>query len=469
MLWAWTNLFIRSGLIMAAAAALRSLSPKSGAYRHRILACAFAFLLLWPVFSAALPEIPISIWPFGNDGIVTVTQTVRNVGNASPSRSATHWAALTWLFGALVSLLPMLVGYARVLRLVRAARILEAPGWHAILKRECDRLQLNAVPQLLVCSKSVIPFACGVFRPRVVLPSACFEWPDTTRRIVLAHELQHIRRHDLLWQVLARFATAIWWFQPLCWWNLWNLRRDSENACDSWVIESGVRASDYATELLKLAKTTREWQTGSPVATAIARSGELEMRIRAFLNTPGAICKKLPTGKTALLAVLTISASALTVSSSDNDFQGGPHMKRTVITGLLASAGLIATNTNAASLPLRSASDNASKTAPAASNDGQDHPIRVSGEFQQAKLIHKVNPTYPPSAKAAGVQGTVRLDVSISKQGVPEDIQVISSPSDDLTQSAIEAVRRWRYSTTLLNGEPVEVIAEVHVNYTLSK
>ena len=80
-----------------------------------------------------------------------------------------------------------------------------------------------------------------------------------------------------------------------------------------------------------------------------------------------------------------------------------------------------------------------------------------------------MNPTYPASAKAAGVQGTVRLDVTISKDGIPEDIQVISSPSDDLTQSASEAVREWRYSPTLLNGRPVPVVAEVRVNYTLAR
>jgi protein TonB len=55
----------------------------------------------------------------------------------------------------------------------------------------------------------------------------------------------------------------------------------------------------------------------------------------------------------------------------------------------------------------------------------------------------------------------------ISVAGVPQEIRVISSPSDDLTQSALEAVRQWRYRPTLLNGAPVEVITEVMVNYTL--
>ena len=467
MFWAWAGLFIRPGLIMLSAAVLRLVSPNSGAYRHRILASAFAFLLFWPLLSAALPEIPISILVFRSDAVVTVTQTVRSLGNAQTSGSAVQWLVPVWLLGVLVSLSPLIIGYLRLRCITRTAEAIEAPDWQAILKRECERLKLNNVPELLLSSTSPIPFACGLFRPRIVLPSSCLAWPDSSRRMILAHELLHLKRRDLLWQVLATLATAIWWFQPLCWFNRWTLRRDSETACDTWVIESGFRASDYAKQLLELAKTIRHWQPRSAAAVAIARRGELERRIRAVLDPPSAVCKKLPTAKIALLAGLTISASAVTVSSAANDFQGGPYMKRTIITGLLASAGLIATNINAGSLHSRN-SDNNSKTATARQNE-QDHPIRVGGESEQAKLVHKVQPTYPPPAKAAGVQGTVRLDVTISKEGVPEDIQVISSPSDDLTQSAIEAVRQWRYSTTLLNGRPVAVIAEVHVNYTLTK
>jgi outer membrane biosynthesis protein TonB len=51
---------------------------------------------------------------------------------------------------------------------------------------------------------------------------------------------------------------------------------------------------------------------------------------------------------------------------------------------------------------------------------------------------------------------------------VPEDITVLSSPGDDLTQSALEAVRQWRYSTTLLNGNPIAVVTNIIVNYTLT-
>ncbi|HEX4750030.1 MAG TPA: energy transducer TonB, partial [Bryobacteraceae bacterium] len=154
-------------------------------------------------------------------------------------------------------------------------------------------------------------------------------------------------------------------------------------------------------------------------------------------------------------------------------------MKKTLISGLLASAGLLATSSGAAVLPSHAAQDSTSTATKVKSGNSDSHqsdseqkpfkPIRVPGESEQAKLISKVNPVYPPAAKKAGVQGVVLLDVTISKEGVPEDIQVLESPNDDLTQSAEEAVRQWRYSTTLLNGQPVPVIAEVKVNYTLTK
>ena len=108
---------------------------------------------------------------------------------------------------------------------------------------------------------------------------------------------------------------------------------------------------------------------------------------------------------------------------------------------------------------------NGERTAYAQSSDPRQ--VRIGGQVAQSNLITKVQPVYPASAKAAGIQGTVDLEVAISKEGVPEDIRVVSSPSDDITQSALEAVRQWRYRPTLLNGEPIGVVTNVIVNYTL--
>jgi protein TonB len=94
--------------------------------------------------------------------------------------------------------------------------------------------------------------------------------------------------------------------------------------------------------------------------------------------------------------------------------------------------------------------------------------IRIGGAVQAANLISKVDPVYPPEAKQAGTQGTVRLAVDISAEGKVVSVNAQSGP-DVLVQAAVEAVRQWTYKPTLLNGEPVEVLTTVDVNFTLSQ
>ena len=102
-------------------------------------------------------------------------------------------------------------------------------------------------------------------------------------------------------------------------------------------------------------------------------------------------------------------------------------------------------------------------------NEEQSRKIRVGGQVAQSNLLRKVQPVYPVAAKAAGTQGTVQVEATISKDGVPVELRVVSSPSDELSANSLEAVRQWRYKPTLLNGEPVVIVTTVVVNYTLSK
>jgi len=94
--------------------------------------------------------------------------------------------------------------------------------------------------------------------------------------------------------------------------------------------------------------------------------------------------------------------------------------------------------------------------------------IRVGGQVESARLIFQPKPEYPPLAKMARIQGTVRLEAIISKDGTIQDLRVVSG-HPLLVKSALEAVQRWRYQPTLLNGEPVEVVTEVDVNFTLAE
>jgi protein TonB len=94
--------------------------------------------------------------------------------------------------------------------------------------------------------------------------------------------------------------------------------------------------------------------------------------------------------------------------------------------------------------------------------------IRVGGNVQQAKLVRQPRPVYPPLAKQARIQGVVKLSAIIAKDGTIQHLEVISG-HPLLIPAALEAVKQWVYQPTLLNGEPVEVVTQIDVNFTLSQ
>jgi len=95
-------------------------------------------------------------------------------------------------------------------------------------------------------------------------------------------------------------------------------------------------------------------------------------------------------------------------------------------------------------------------------------PITVTSDVQAAKLIRKVIPVYPKLAIIARISGTVRLTGIIGKDGVIQQLQVIDGPPL-LVKAAVDAVRQWVYRPTMLNNKPVEVIAPIDVNFTLTQ
>ena len=112
------------------------------------------------------------------------------------------------------------------------------------------------------------------------------------------------------------------------------------------------------------------------------------------------------------------------------------------------------------------------KAPPAAPPDTRSGPprrIRVGGNVQATKLVHRVNPVYPERAQAQGIQGTVLLEAIILKDGSLGALRVLNKLADpELADAATEAVKNWRYEPTLLNGQPIEVVTTITVNFRLS-
>lgn len=116
---------------------------------------------------------------------------------------------------------------------------------------------------------------------------------------------------------------------------------------------------------------------------------------------------------------------------------------------------------------------------PAADRQGQDEKgrpnppekqlerVKRGGTVQAAKLTHRVKPEYPPLARAEHLQGTVRMHAVIGKDGAIRELRVMKGACS-LARAAVEAVKQWRYSPTLLEGRPIEVDTTIDVIFALN-
>jgi TonB family protein len=109
----------------------------------------------------------------------------------------------------------------------------------------------------------------------------------------------------------------------------------------------------------------------------------------------------------------------------------------------------------------RTASTEAPSTGPAA-------PLRVGGNIRAPMKIKDVRPTYPGAMRDAGLTGVVPLEAIIGRDGTVSSVRVLSAQvHPDFAIAAVDAVRQWRFTPTLLNGTPVEVVMTVRVRFDL--
>jgi hypothetical protein len=125
----------------------------------------------------------------------------------------------------------------------------------------------------------------GVTKPVIVLPTDSRNWTQAALRATLLHELAHVKRLDYLTQLLAEMACAINWFNPLVWMAARSLRSDAELAADEAVVQSGLKPSDYASELLRLAAGigTRRIPYAS-LGTPAMTNSKIETRLESILS-----------------------------------------------------------------------------------------------------------------------------------------------------------------------------------------
>lgn len=100
--------------------------------------------------------------------------------------------------------------------------------------------------------------------------------------------------------------------------------------------------------------------------------------------------------------------------------------------------------------------------------DGGAAALEVSGSRQQMRLSRMVKPVYPVELKARGIAGRVELEARIDKEGNVTHVRVLEG-DPGLVEAAVDAVRQWQYEPMAVNGDPVDVVTRIDVNFALSQ
>jgi beta-lactamase regulating signal transducer with metallopeptidase domain len=198
--------------------------------------------------------------------------------------SAVPWLALAWPAGGLLSLVPLGIGLWQLAGLHRRSQVITDYRWLTLLDALRHQLAVRRRVELRKCESALAPLTWGALPPVLLIPFEAGAWPDERRRLVLLHELAHVRRWDWLTQLLAHFACAVYWFNPLVWLAARQMHIERERACDDIVLASGVRASDYARELLALAAGLSDSQVSVLVAVPMAHRRLLDKRLHGILD-----------------------------------------------------------------------------------------------------------------------------------------------------------------------------------------
>jgi TonB family protein len=497
-------------LILAAGAAANWILPRaSAAFRHFLWTAVFAALLALPAMLLLAPK-----WSLPETKSPSVTVTVTSIGSSSTTPAETPARnPLPWIYAAgfLAVGVRFTTGALRTRRLIRSAQ----PSEHHRILRGVQVLESVDAP---------VPLVWGILRPAIVLPAHSRHWPHERLRVVLLHEALHVRRRDLLAQIVAQAACCLYWFHPLAWIAAREMRRLRERACDDAVLQRGVAAPAYAGMLVDL---VRGLTVGVP---AMAEASGFEVRVRALLDSK---LNRAPLSRRAA-AMVTLAAAVLllplvSLTSHAQGLRGsmvgivtdpagarvpGSEVRAVNLDGSnqetatanaageysfasippgryeiqFQSPGFAMLKTNVvvtagavarvdAALRLGEGMENVTvvgtgtpSAPPRAAGMNSAGRIPVGGNVQAFRLIRQPRPEYPLDLQQQGVTGTVMIRAIVGKDGSLLQPQVVNTDVNPrLAQAALDAVSKWIYDPTRLNGQPVETLVRITINFALNQ
>ncbi|HEX6178432.1 MAG TPA: M56 family metallopeptidase, partial [Thermoanaerobaculia bacterium] len=309
-------LVIKATLIFAIARLVIAANPRaSAATRHITLTAALLGVLLLPILTFVAPTWHLGVLPNADEA-----QQVKRIGTTGEEDEAptaleaavtvaratgivpqeritamsqflqavkSSWQGILLLAIGAVSfalLVRMLFGIVGVGLVARRATVVTDDQSLRELDAARDHLRLDRDVRLLRSAEISMPVVWGLTQPVLLLPIASETWSAERLRVVLLHELAHVKRWDGGTLLLTRAAVATFWFHPMAWSLERIARSECERACDDLVLESGAKPSDYAEHLLAIARTLPHTDPFRSVTLAMTRRSQLEGRLLSILE-----------------------------------------------------------------------------------------------------------------------------------------------------------------------------------------
>jgi TonB family protein len=434
------NFVAKPLIILLCAAALSIILRRSSAsLRHSVWMLAIASSVLLPLAATITPKIELPVLSeVTSVRVLPVVDTPQDVTfrerglkpstTGSPERFR-MLPSILWVLGAAVFLVRFLLGTVKVKWLSKTANSTQDDVWQALLVDLRRKLRVRKPVRLMFSRKNVSPMTWGILRHTILLPATAAQWSEERRRLVLAHELAHVKRHDGAMQILTQIACAVYWFNPLVWYASRRLQIERERACDDHVLNLGTRGTDYADHLVQIARGLRNM---SLAAVSMAQPSQLETRLVSILD-PRARRRTLSAGGAALLCAFT---------------------------GLLtASLAAISVEAQVPPPPVSIIAEAPQRTR---INNGGAVPTTA---VIPPRVLESKPPIYTPEALDAHIEGAVTLEAAVDVKGAIRILRVVKGLGYGLDQRAIGTVLDWRFAPATRNGIPVESIMQVDVDF----
>ncbi len=449
------NVIAKSAFILICATVISTLLRRSSAsMRHAVWILALVSALLLPCVALIVPQFEWSLLPRASTSVtfVPLGEVAASVAIAERGlKPATTYAetflprlGYFWLAGALALLARFGFATLAVERMANAAVPAANESWQAMIRDLTVALEVRRPVRLLFSESRLSPMTWGVLRHTILLPSSAADWSEERRRLVLAHELAHVKRNDGLIQIVVQVICCMYWFNPIVWYAAHRVRIERERACDDHVLNLGTVAAEYADHLIQIVRSLRSQRTFSFPAVSMAQASQLETRLVSILDSRvrRRTFSRASTGLLfALTTVFTVSIATLGVTAAVQ------------LPPVFVSA--IQPTTKPAVSPQRTRIGNAG----AATNTAVVPP----------KVLESSPPMYTPEAVAANVEGIVTLEGSVDIQGKVSALRVLKGLGYGLDPLAVKAVSRWKFSPALRDGQPVETITQIEVDFRIPR